>query len=54
MFEQQKSTFTKAASHGVKREAGTSDTKSEAAAGAIAEEEAEVKDIRLLLRLFKI
>lgn len=50
MFEGQKATFDKAASKGVERSAA-----GEGGAGeSVAEEEAEVKDIRLLLTLFKV
>ena len=47
MFAQQRSTFAKAASQGVVK-AG------EANGNAVAEEEAEVKDVRLLLKLLKV
>ena len=47
MFQQQRATFAKAASKGVvKADEGLGD--------AVAEEEAEVKDIRLLLKLMKV
>ena len=49
MFAQQKSTFGKAVSHGVSRVPADG-----GAEMAIAEEEAEVKDVRLLLRLMKV
>lgn len=49
MFAHQSATFAKAASHGVAKE-----EPSVKAEGAVAEEEADVKDIRLLLRLLKV
>lgn len=51
MFAGQKATFDKAASKGVERSAGDSGS---AAGESVAEEEAEVKEIRLLLKLFKV
>ncbi|KAK4627338.1 Isoleucine--tRNA ligase, cytoplasmic [Fulvia fulva] len=48
MFDAQKATFVKAASKGVAREAGSE------AATVVAEEETDVKDIRLLLKLLKV
>ena len=47
MFEQQRQTFAKAASKGVIKAA---DSKGE----VVAEEETEVKDVRLLLKLMKV
>jgi isoleucyl-tRNA synthetase len=50
MFEQQKATFAKAASHGVVSEVKAAPSTT----AAVAEEETEVKDIRLVLRLLKL
>ncbi|KAF2163673.1 hypothetical protein M409DRAFT_25861 [Zasmidium cellare ATCC 36951] len=47
MFEQQKATFAKAASKGVVRDASSP-------SGIVAEEETDVKEIRLLLKLLKV
>ena len=47
MFEQQQATFAKAASQGVVKAGGDGGE-------VVAEEEAEVKDVRLLLRLMKV
>ena len=49
MFEQQAATFTKAASRGVMKAAGTGEEKE-----VVAEEETDVKDVRLLLRLLRV
>ncbi|KAI7364343.1 hypothetical protein KC336_g21492, partial [Hortaea werneckii] len=48
MFANQAAAFTKAASKGVRKEA------SPESSGVIAEEEAEVKDLRLMLRLMRV
>ncbi|KAI7666497.1 hypothetical protein KC319_g6915, partial [Hortaea werneckii] len=48
MFANQASAFTKAASKGVQKEA------SPESSGVIAEEEADVKELRLMLRLMKV
>ncbi|KAK5133612.1 hypothetical protein LTR08_007560 [Meristemomyces frigidus] len=50
MFEQQAGTFTKAASRGVVKATGAVGEEQE----VVAEEETDVKDIRLLLRLLKV
>ncbi|KAK0850664.1 isoleucine--tRNA ligase [Friedmanniomyces endolithicus] len=52
MFEAQVATFAKAASRGVEK-AGEGE-KGEAQDGVVAEEETEVKDVRLLLKLLKV
>nr|POE53559.1 isoleucine--trna ligase, cytoplasmic [Quercus suber] len=52
MFTQQAATFTKAASEGVHRIQG--EVAAAASGAVVAEEEAEVKDVRLLLRLLKV
>ncbi|KAK1810209.1 isoleucine--tRNA ligase [Friedmanniomyces endolithicus] len=52
MFEAQASTFAKAASRGVEK-AGEEE-KGEAQDGVVAEEETDVKDVRLLLMLLKV
>ncbi|KAK1028072.1 isoleucine--tRNA ligase [Friedmanniomyces endolithicus] len=52
MFEAQVATFAKAASRGVEK-AGEGE-KGEAQDGLVAEEETEVKDVRLLLKLLKV
>jgi len=49
MFAHQSATFVKAASHGIVKQEATVK-----ADGAVAEEETNVKDIRLLLRLLKV
>ncbi|KAK1058896.1 isoleucine--tRNA ligase [Friedmanniomyces endolithicus] len=52
MFEAQAATFAKAASRGVEK-AGEGE-KGEAQDGVVAEEETDVKDVRLLLKLLKV